>query len=142
MGMAKAFDELEELGWLENSQRPRLVSVQASGCAPVVRAFETGAVDCEFWIGAHTVASGLRVPKSFAGRLILHDIRRSSGTALAVEDKLILKAQRTLAQVEGDFGLVVIHFPAFRQPLTGISSDTCKATRPNRRPSYSGSHPH
>ncbi len=104
VGMAKAFDELEALGWLENSQRPRLVSVQASGCAPVVKAFDIGAVDCEFWVGAHTVASGLRVPKSFAGRLILRDIRRSSGTALAVEDKLILKAQRNLAQVEGVFG--------------------------------------
>ena len=103
VGMAKAFDELEFLGWLENSQRPRLVSVQASGCAPVVRAFETVAMDCEFWVEAHTVASGLRVPKSFAGRMILRDLRRSSGTALAVEDELILKAQRNLAQVEGVF---------------------------------------
>ena len=103
VGMAKAFDELEALGWLEDTRRPRLVSVQAAGCAPVVKAFESGALDCEFWEGAHTVASGLRVPKSFAGKLILRDIRRSQGTAVAVEDDLILSAQRTLAEMEGVF---------------------------------------
>lgn len=103
VGMAKAFDELEALGWLVEKRRPRLVSVQAAGCAPVVKAFESGAPDCEFWEGAHTIASGLRVPKSFAGRLILRDIRRTGGTATAIEDELILDAQRRLAQAEGIF---------------------------------------
>lgn len=103
VGMAKAFDELEALGWLEDNRRPRLVSVQAAGCAPVVKAFESGAQDCEFWEGAHTVASGLRVPKSFAGKLILSDLRRTQGTAIAIEDELILDAQHKLAQAEGIF---------------------------------------
>lgn len=103
VGMAKAFDELEALGWLGDNRRPRLVSVQAAGCAPVVKAFESGAQDCEFWDGAHTVASGLRVPKSFAGKLILGDLRRTHGTAIAIEDELILDAQRKLAQTEGVF---------------------------------------
>lgn len=103
VGMAKAFDELEALGWLEDNRRPRLVAVQAAGCAPVVKAFESGAADCEFWEGAQTVASGLRVPKSFAGRQILRDLHRSQGTAIAVDDALILAAQRRLAQVEGIF---------------------------------------
>jgi threonine synthase len=103
VGMAKAFDELEALGWLEDHRRPRLVAVQAAGCAPVVKAFEHGAVDCEFWEEAQTIASGLRVPKSFAGRQILRDIRRTNGAAIAVEDELILAAQSRLAQEEGVF---------------------------------------
>ncbi len=103
VGMAKAFDELEALGWLDDNRRPRLVSVQSAGCAPVVKAFESGAEDCEFWEGAQTVASGLRVPKSFAGRQILRELRRTRGTAIAVDDALILNSQRRLAQTEGIF---------------------------------------
>ena len=103
VGMAKAFDELEALGWLEDHRRPRLVAVQAAGCAPVVKAFENNQQDCEFWEGARTLASGLRVPKSFAGRLILRDLRRTNGVAIAVEDELILAAQSRLAQEEGVF---------------------------------------
>ncbi len=71
MGIWKAIQELEQLGWLPSAARPRMVSVQAAGCAPVVRAWKTGAQTCEFWHGAQTIASGLRVPKSFADRLIL-----------------------------------------------------------------------
>lgn len=103
VGMWKAFAELEALGWLDNVRRPRMVSVQAKGCAPVVRAFESGASFCDFWLGAHTLASGLRVPKSFADHLILQDIYESSGTAVAVSDEAILEAQKQMAAMEGIF---------------------------------------
>lgn len=103
VGMWKAFAELEALGWLENTQRPRMVSVQADGCAPVVKAFEEGAPICEFWQNAHTAASGLRVPKSFADHLILQDIYHSQGKAIAVSDESILESQKQLASTEGIF---------------------------------------
>ncbi len=103
VGMCKAFDELEALGWLNNSQRPRMVAVQADGCAPVIKAFQDGAERCEFWADAHTLASGLRVPKSFADALILRDIRSTGGTAVAVSDEAILEAQRMLGRLEGIF---------------------------------------
>ena len=104
VGMWKAFAELEALDWLENTKRPRMVAVQADGCAPVVKAFEARASFCEFWKDAHTIASGLRVPKSFADRLILLDIYASEGRAIAVSDGSILGAQRKLASREGIFG--------------------------------------
>lgn len=103
VGMWKAFDELEKLGWLKNTKRPRLVSVQADGCAPVVRAFENHTASCEFWQGAQTIASGLRVPKSFADRLILQDIYESNGIAISVSDEAILESQGRLARQEGIF---------------------------------------
>ena len=103
VGMWKAFAELEELGWLENTRRPRMVAVQAAGCAPVVKAFESGATFCDFWTNASTLASGLRVPKSFADALILKDLRESHGTAVAVTDEDILKAQSQLGRAEGLF---------------------------------------
>jgi len=103
VGMWKAFAELEELGWLENTKRPRMVAVQADGCAPVIKAFETGAQFCDFWQNAHTIASGLRVPKSFADSLILKDLRESQGTAVAVTDESILEAQSQLGRHEGIF---------------------------------------
>jgi threonine synthase len=103
VGMWKAFAELEELGWLENNKRPRMVAVQADGCAPVVKAFDDGAEFCDFWTDAHTLASGLRVPKSFADALILNDLRESSGTAVAVSDEAILQAQSQLGRSEGIF---------------------------------------
>jgi threonine synthase len=103
VGMWKAFEELEQLGWLNNTKRPRMVSVQAEGCAPVIKAFHAGASFCDFWLGAQTIASGLRVPKSFADRLILADIRASNGTALAVSDSAILEFQKNLAALEGIF---------------------------------------
>jgi threonine synthase len=103
VGMWKAFEELEQLGWLENTKRPRMVSVQADGCAPVVKAFLAGADFCDFWLGAQTMASGLRVPKSFADRLILSNIRESHGTAVAVSDSAILEYQKKLAAMEGIF---------------------------------------
>jgi threonine synthase len=107
VGMWKAFAELAELGWLEGEsgrgKRPRMVAVQAAGCAPVVRAIETGAEGVEFWEGGETIASGLRVPKPFAGQLILEAIRESGGAALAVTDAELLSAQRRLAREEGIF---------------------------------------
>jgi threonine synthase len=103
VGMWKAFAELEALGWLEKKARPRMVSVQAEGCAPVVKAFAAHASFCDFWLSAHTLASGLRVPKSFADQIILHDIYESRGNAVAVSDEAILEAQKHLASTEGVF---------------------------------------
>ena len=103
VGMWKAFAELEALGWLDNTKRPRMVSVQADGCAPVVKAFQKGAEFCDFWTGAQTLASGLRVPKSFADHLILQNIYDSKGTAVAVSDESILESQKQLASMEGIF---------------------------------------
>jgi threonine synthase len=102
-GMWKAFSEMEDLGWLVSSSRPRMVSVQAEGCAPIVLAFQNGDAACQPWLDARTIASGLRVPRSFADRLILRCLRQSQGTAIAVSDKEILAAQRQLAITEGIF---------------------------------------
>lgn len=103
VGMWKAFAELDALDWLQDDNLPRLVAVQAAGCAPVVEAFETGATKCTFWQGAQTIASGLRVPKSFADSKMLQDIRESNGTAVAVSDEEITSAQRHLGREEGIF---------------------------------------
>ncbi|MGH6787646.1 MAG: threonine synthase, partial [Novosphingobium sp.] len=85
IGMWKAFAELEELGWI-GSERPRMFAVQASGCAPMVKAFEDGVEHAERWENAHTVAAGIRVPKAVGDFLILRAVRESGGRALAVED--------------------------------------------------------
>ncbi len=103
VGMWKAFAELEALGWLENTKRPRMVVVQADGCAPVVKAFEAGKTFCDFWLDAHTLASGLRVPKSFADHLILTDVYESNGIAVSVSDEDLLGAQHQLGKTEGIF---------------------------------------
>lgn len=103
VGMWKAFAELEALGWLENTKRPRMVVVQAEGCAPVVKAFAKSATFCDFWTNAQTIASGLRVPKSFADHLILQDLYDSEGTAIAVSDETIIESQKQLAGIEGIF---------------------------------------
>lgn len=103
VGMWKAFAELAELGWLETNKRPRMVAVQADGCAPVVKAFHEGKEFCDFWSAAQTRASGLRVPKGFADRLILSTLRESMGTAVAVSDEAIFQSQRELAACEGLF---------------------------------------
>ena len=103
VGMWKAFEELEALGWLNNTKRPRMVCVQADGCAPVGKAFEEGASFCDFWLNAHTLASGLRVPKSFADSLMLEILRESKGIAVSVSDPAILEAQRKIGRMEGIF---------------------------------------
>ncbi|HNT23698.1 MAG TPA: threonine synthase [Anaerolineales bacterium] len=103
VAMWKAFAEMDALGWLEEQARPRMVAVQADGCAPVVKAFDAGQPFCDFWTNAHTAASGLRVPKSFADQLILKALNESHGTAIAVSDDEILAAQQQLAYLEGIF---------------------------------------
>lgn len=102
IGMWKAFDELEQLGWI-GPKRPRMVSVQTSGCAPIVKAFNEKKKESEFWQNAHTIASGLRVPKAFADHLILKAIYESNGSAVAVSDEEIVLAVREIASTEGLF---------------------------------------
>jgi threonine synthase len=99
IGLWKAFEELRALGWIARDRpAPRLVSVQAAGCAPVVRAWESGAERVELWEGAQTIAAGLRVPSPLAGGLILRTLRETQGTALAVEDDEIRRAVGELAR--------------------------------------------
>lgn len=86
IGLWKAFIELAELGWLESNKPPRLVAVQSTGCAPVVRAWEQGETVTHFWEDASTVAAGLRVPGPISGPLMLRALRETDGTALAVDD--------------------------------------------------------
>ncbi|WP_029624980.1 threonine synthase [Sphingomonas sp. PAMC 26605] len=100
IGMWKAFDELEKLGWI-GSERPRMYAVQASGCAPIVRAFEAGEEHAERWEGAATVAAGIRVPKAVGDFLILRAVRESGGKALGVGDPAILKAVDDCAKKDG-----------------------------------------
>jgi threonine synthase len=102
IGMWKAFDELEALGWI-SSQRPKMIAVQASGCQPVVRAFESGESKSTFWENAHTVAAGLRVPKPLGDALSLAAIRASGGTAIAVSDEELLDSSVELATATGIF---------------------------------------
>ena len=100
IGMWKAFDELEKLGWI-GSKRPRMYAVQASGCAPIVRAFEAGEEHAERWDDAATVAAGIRVPKAVGDFLILRAVRASGGAALAVGDPAILAAVDSCAKKDG-----------------------------------------
>ncbi len=100
IGMWKAFDELEALGWI-GSERPRMYAVQAAGCAPIVRAFEAGQDHAERWEDAHTVAAGIRVPRAVGDFLILRAVRESGGKALAVGDPAILKAVDDCARRDG-----------------------------------------
>jgi len=107
IGMWKAFDELEQLGWIGagglKSKRPKMIAVQAAGCQPIVHAFEQHASRSEFWENASTVAAGLRVPKPLGDVLILNILRDSGGTAIAINDEEILDAGRELASLEGIF---------------------------------------
>ncbi|HSJ36322.1 MAG TPA: threonine synthase [Acidimicrobiia bacterium] len=100
VGMWKALDEMEEMGWI-GSSRPRLVSVQAAGCAPVVRAFEAGAPVTEPWEDAVTTAYGLRVPSPIGGFLCLRAVRETGGSALAVSEEEIRPAAARLAAASG-----------------------------------------
>jgi threonine synthase len=100
IGMWKAFDELEALGWI-GPERPRMFAVQASGCAPIVRAFEAGEEHAERWEDAATVAAGIRVPRAVGDFLILRAVRASGGQAVAVGDPAILKAVDECARRDG-----------------------------------------
>src|SRR5256886_12085511 len=100
--MWKAFDEMETLGWIDN-KRPRMFSVQASGCAPIVRAFEAGEKFASEFPNAQTIASGLRVPKAIGDFLILKILRESNGGAIAVDDQEMIRVAREVAVSEGLF---------------------------------------
>ncbi|TPG22328.1 threonine synthase [Sphingomonas koreensis] len=100
IGMWKAFDELEALGWI-GSARPRMYAVQASGCAPIVKAFDDGVEHAERWEDADTIAMGIRVPRAVGDFLILRAVRASGGKALAVGDPAILKAVEDCAKQDG-----------------------------------------
>lgn len=102
VGMWKAFDEMRALGWIDE-RRPRMVSVQSSGCAPIVRAFENGADTATPWENAATVADGLRVPAAVGDTLMLRAIRESKGTAIAVSDDELMEGAGTIARSEGVF---------------------------------------
>jgi threonine synthase len=102
LGMWKAFEEMEALGWI-GSERPKMITVQASGCAPIVKAFEEGKQASEMWPNAATMASGLRVPKPFGDYLILDILKKSHGAAVSATDEEILEATRHWAKVEGIF---------------------------------------
>jgi threonine synthase len=102
IGMWKAFDELEALGWI-GPERPRMVSVQSNGCAPIVRAFQQGRTRAEPWEAAATLAAGLRVPAALGDFLILETLRASGGTAVAVSDQAILADVYELGRREGLF---------------------------------------
>jgi threonine synthase len=102
IGMCKAFEEMEQMGWI-GTERPRMVVVQATGCAPIVDAFERNEESAKFWKNAATIASGLRVPKALGDFLILADVRATGGTALAATDREMLAAGKELASLEGIF---------------------------------------
>jgi threonine synthase len=102
IGMWKAFDEMERLGWID-SRRPRMVTVQAAGCAPIVRAFEQGDRFADEFPNAATTASGLRVPKAIGDFLILDALRQSGGTAVAVTDEELIEATGEIGAAEGVF---------------------------------------
>jgi threonine synthase len=101
VGMWKAFEEMEAIGWKTPGVRPRMVSVQAEHCAPIVRAFEHGDERSEMWQNARTVADGLRVPKAVGDFLVLRAVRESGGTALAVTDEDMLRGMRELGARQG-----------------------------------------
>jgi threonine synthase len=103
IGMWKAFDEMEQLGWLKSSKRPKMIAVQADGCAPVVKAWNEHKPVAEMWQNAHTSAAGLRVPKPYADYIILDILKRSGGTAIAVSDAQIFQAVEEWASHEGVF---------------------------------------
>ncbi|MGH9818021.1 MAG: threonine synthase [Candidatus Acidiferrales bacterium] len=102
IGMWKAFDEMQAMGWI-GSERPRMVVVQAAGCAPIVRAWEQGRESSEFWADAATLASGLRVPKALGDFLVLRALRETQGTAVTATDEEMFAAGRELAATEGMF---------------------------------------
>jgi threonine synthase len=102
IGMWKAFAEMEALGWI-GEERPKMISVQAAGCAPITRAFEAGEPASEFWQNAHTISSGLRVPKAIGDFLILKAVRESKGTAVSVNDEESIDGGLEMARLQGIF---------------------------------------
>jgi threonine synthase len=103
IGMWKAFGELEKLGWVRPGKRPKMIAVQAAGCAPMARAFDAGEKASQMWQDAATFASGLRVPKPYGDAIILEILKESEGLALAVSDEVILASILDWARSEGIF---------------------------------------
>jgi threonine synthase len=101
VGMWKAFEEMEAIGWKQPGRRPKMVSVQAEHCAPIVKAFDEGQERSELFPNARTVADGLRVPKAIGDFLVLRAVRESGGTALAVSDQDMVADMRELGAKEG-----------------------------------------
>ena len=101
VGMWKAFEEIERIGWVKPQKRPRMVSVQAENCAPIVRAFRQGTEKAQPWEGATTIADGLRVPRAIGDFLILRAVRESGGTALAVSDASMVAGMLEIGRHEG-----------------------------------------
>jgi len=101
VGMWKAFEEIERIGWMKPAKRPRMVSVQAENCAPIVRAFKQGTEKAEPWAGASTLADGLRVPRAIGDFLILRAVRQSGGTALAVSDEAMVDGMLAIGKHAG-----------------------------------------
>jgi threonine synthase len=102
LGMWKAFEEMEKLGWI-GSERPKMISVQSAGCAPIVKAWDEVKPESEMWPNATTIAAGLRVPKPYGDYLLLSILKKSGGTAIAATDPEILDATRHWAKIEGIF---------------------------------------
>jgi threonine synthase len=101
VGMWKAFAEMSALGWIDPVKRPHMVTVQAAGCAPIIRAYDAGAEKSEMWQNAATVADGLRVPKAIGDFLVLRAVRESQGAAVAVGDAEMVTGMRDLGRLEG-----------------------------------------
>ncbi|MEK7215541.1 MAG: threonine synthase, partial [Chloroflexota bacterium] len=120
IGMWKAFGEMEAMGWI-HPERPKMVAVQAAGCAPIVKAFAARQRESEPWPDAQTVAAGLRVPKALGDFLVLEALYQSGGTAVAVEDAELLAGMRELAEREGILACPegAATLPALRKLLAG-----------------------
>jgi threonine synthase len=103
IGMWKAFEEMEELGWIGKGRRPKMICVQCDGCAPIPKALHEGKAASEMWPDAHTLAAGLRVPKAYGDFIILDIVRQSAGTAIAVSDDEIMDGVKEMASTEGIF---------------------------------------
>jgi threonine synthase len=103
IGMWKAFDEMEQLGWIAKGKRPKMITVQAENCAPIVKAFDQHKAASEAWTDAQTIASGLRVPKAYGDYIVLDILAKSGGTAVAVSDEEMTDAVGEWARNEGVF---------------------------------------
>ncbi|SKA98368.1 threonine synthase [Sporosarcina newyorkensis] len=103
IGIYKALKELQTLGWIAEDKLPRLVAVQAEGCAPIVKAWKENKMESEFWVDSETIAFGVNVPKALGDFLVLQSLYETNGCAIAIDDETILEEQRKIARMEGTF---------------------------------------